>query len=449
MRTRFLTALALLAAPAIAEGGSQPISASVRVYRHVTLIDAISASAQPDMAVTLEGDRIRAVSSDRTYVPIPQAEEIDARGLYVLPGLIETHGHLGTQPLRRYAEAVMRRQLYGGITAARDLAGDTRFLAEIQREALLGEIPGPDIHFVALMAGPSFFSDPRTKASAQGAMPGQTAWMQAIDDRTDIPLAVARARGTGATAIKLYANLSPRIVQRITDEAHRQGIKVWAHATVFPALPVDVVHAGVDVVSHVCSLVYQINGVRAGTYHQRRAIDPAAFAEGDSPQLAKLFSAMRRQGQVLDATLRVYARQAPIPAGPRRCDLALGARLANQAWRAGVPISAGTDGETEWSDPYPSLHEEIELLTDKAGLPPIDAIKAATVVAARAAGQEQEMGTIEPGKLANLVFVERNPLDDVSNLRSVVFTIKRGKLFRREDYRLLAKGDLDEPGLNQ
>lgn len=425
-------------APA-AKAPEQPAAAPKRLvlYRGATLIDGNGGPARPGMSILVEGDRIKAVMPDTATMP-HSGDVIDASRLHVLPGLIDTHEHLATSPDRIGAEAQMKRDLYGGITAVRDMAGDVRALGELSRASLLGEIPGPDVYYAALMAGPSFFDDPRTIAAAQGATPGQTAWMQAVDQGTDMALAVARARGTGATGLKIYANLPGDMVKKISDEAHRQGFPVWAHSQVSPATPAEVVSAGPDVISHICAFGWQTSARRPQSYRDRVPVDPAPFAKGDNAEMAALFREMKRGGIVLDATLRVYAegdRRAAESGKPSYCPADIAYRLANQAWREGVMISAGTDGTTDRKDPYSALHEELELLSDKAGMPPMDVIRAATSIAARTIAQERDMGSIEPGKLANLVFVAKDPLQDVSNLRSVVFTVKRGVVYRREDYK--------------
>ena len=82
----------------------------------------------------------------------------------------------------------MRRDIYSGITATRIMADDLRSIAELDRAARVGEIAGPDLYFAALVAGRSFFDDPRTRAiSGGGWTPGETPWAQAIDERTDLP----------------------------------------------------------------------------------------------------------------------------------------------------------------------------------------------------------------------------------------------------------------------
>jgi len=250
-----------------------------------------------------------------------------------------------------------------------------------------------------------------------------------------MPLAVARAKGTNATAVKIYANLPGDIVAKITSEAHRQGMRVWAHGMVFPATPFDVVDAGVDSVSHSCYLAYQAMDRRPESYQQRFPLAASLFRR-DNAVMAKLFADMVERGTVLDATLHVYREveaAAKEQGKPPLCTVALAGKLTNQAYRAGVTISAGTDGDTDAGDPWPALFDELELLNRSAGLPPSAVVKAATLNGAKAAGQEQEMGTIAVGKLANLVVLTANPLEDAKNFRTVVLTIKRGRPFPREE----------------
>ncbi len=412
-----------------------PADKSPTVYRHATLIDGTGAPAKPDMAVITEGERIAAVLPDASLsgAQLDGAKVVDLSGKFLLPGLIDSHQHFATPPDRAEAEARLRRDIYSGITATRDMADDLRQMGDIARQARVGEIASPDIYYAALMAGPSFFIDPRTQAIAQGAIAGQVPWEQAIDENTDMPLAVARAKGTNATALKIYANLPGDIVAKITGEAHRQGMRVWAHGMVFPATPFEVVDAGVDAVSHSCYLAYQAMDRRPESYQQRFPLAASLFKR-DNPVMAKLFADMVERGTVLDATLHVY-REVEAAAKEQRkpplCTVALAAKLTNQAYRAGVTISAGTDGDTDAGDPWPALFDELELLNHSAGLPPSAVVKAATLNGAKAAGQEQEMGTIAVGKLANLVVLTANPLEDVKNFRTVVLTVKRGRAFQR------------------
>lgn len=424
----------------LAMAAMQTVSATEEaptIYHGATLIDGTGAEAREGWSIVVRGERIESVVPD---AQAPAGERVDMSGLYVLPGLIDTHVHLATPPNAERARGQLERQLYSGITAVRSMADDLRSVAELSRQSLTGEIAAPDIIYAALMAGPGFFDDPRTIAVTRGGIPGRTPWMQAIDEDTDLALAVAMARGTSASGIKIYADLPGSLVRAIVEEAHRQGVPVWAHAAVFPATPLDGVQAGVDVVSHSCSLGYQVSAHMPQTYSEWTSVDEEAFADDMPEAMVALFDEMVARGTVLDATNRVHvehvAQYSRNAAGrPPRCGNELTYRLTRQAWLQGVPITAGTDGETPPDAPYPALHEELEMLAGPVGMPAADVIAAATRVAAGALGQAVDMGTIEAGKRANLVFVREDPLQDVANLRSVVLTVKSGRAYPRDDYR--------------
>jgi imidazolonepropionase-like amidohydrolase len=211
-----------------------------------------------------------------------------------------------------------------------------------------------------------------------------------------------------------------------------------------------VIAAGPDVMSHTCYLAYQLSARRPESYQDPTPVDPAPFASGDNAEMAAMLDQMKARGIILDATTRVYVEgekaYAAKPAGrPPRCAADLAFRLTGQAYRQGLLISAGTDGFSPWRDAYPSLHEELEYLSERVGMPNAQVIRSATLVSAMAAGRDAEMGTIEPGKLANLVFVRRDPLADIGNLRTVVFTVKRGVVYARKAYRPIAADEVERP----
>ena len=440
MKTVLLALCVLASVNLAAAAGPETLT----VYAGATLINGSGAAPEPGVFIVVKGERILQVISEGRFAASDIANEkvVDAHGLYVLPGLIDSHVHMATSPNRRYAEALLRRDVFSGITTVRDMAGDTRFLADLSRAARLAEMPSPDIYYAALMAGPEFFKDPRTVDSAKGETPGQVPWMRAVTEDTDLPIAIAEAHGTGATAIKIYADLPGDLVDKITAEGHRQHMLVWAHASVFPATPREVVDAGVDVVSHSCLLGYQVSDPIPHAYHNRPPVDAAKLA-GDNEDIDALLADMKSRGTILDATLYVYEVmwQVPNAQPPPYCRLELAAKLAEEAHRAGIPISAGTDAPGEWKDAYPSLHSELSLLVNHAHFTPMEAIEAATRIGAMTVGQSAESGTIAAGKLANLVFVAKNPLDNIDNLKSVVMTVKRGKLYRRADYRPISKDE--------
>ncbi|HEY4124777.1 MAG TPA: amidohydrolase family protein, partial [Rhizomicrobium sp.] len=439
MLRRIALASCLLAAPAIAQ---TPAAEPLVVYNGVTVIDGTGAAAKPGMAIIAKSGRIDSIVPSFQWKTklgaklAATAHVVDLHGDYALPGLIDTHVHLATDPDPVYEQAQLRRYIYSGVTTVRDMAGDTRVLGFLARQTMLHKMAGPDIYYAALMAGPNFFHDPRTIAAAQGATPGQVPWMQAMTDDTDIPLAVARAKGTGATALKLYADMAGELDAKITAEAHRQNMLVWGHAATFPATPMEVTDAGEDVMSHACMLAYQVSNPIPPEYHNRAPVDDAKFANGTTA-IDPLLSDMKAHHTILDATIYVYKAmwdETGPNSPPPYCKTELAARITKAAHRAGIEVSTGTDADTDWDKPLPSVFDEIALLVNSAGFTPMEAIHSATLVGAKTVGQDKNLGSLQAGKRANILFISKDPLSDIENLRSTVLTVKDSEEFWRSKY---------------
>ena len=435
------------------------------IYERVSVLDGTGAPLMPDMSIVVRDGRIAALAptDELSLDAWPEAEVEDMRGLYVIPGLIESHTHLATRADRAAAEFELNRFIYGGVTTVRDMAGDVRALAELQRAALVGEIPAPDVHYAALVAGESFFVDPRTRSSSMGEVPGRVPWLQIVDDGTDLVETIALARGTWATGLKTYASIDGPLLARIAAEARRQGLPVWSHTHVGPALPMDVARAGVTSMSHVCSLASAaipeevVAEALAGRRSGRVDVDL------DDPRIDAVLEEMKRQGTVLDATLKVgffreqmtMARDSAAapppppaprpdapPSDPRRrgvraaCSAEESIALTRRAYEAGVPIAAGTDAPPAPGAEWPALYDELAYLHERVGMSMADVIRAATHHGALTLGLEEEIGKVEEGKYANLVFLEADPTAGVENLKSVHFTLKRGHRFHRDEFEL-------------
>ncbi len=155
---------------------------------------------------------------------------------------------------------------------------------------------------------------------------------------------------------------------------------------------------------------------------------------------------------MLDATIRIYVEQErrrreageqrpPPPPDPRRrrgvratCTSDDGIALARRAHEVGVLLSTGTDGMTPADSEWPALYDELRLFHEEVGMPMEDVIVAATRNGAIALGLEEEIGTVEPEKLANVVFLREDPRAGVASLQSIEFTVKRGHQFHRADF---------------
>ncbi len=393
----------------------------------LTIIDANHRQPLEHQTVLIKDGIICRIFDDGSK-PLPDSFNIiSLKGKYLLPGLIDTHVHMATDPSgtdnRDTTIKVLNRMLYSGITSVRDMAGDARVLAGLSRDALTGDILSPDIYFSALMAGPDFFSDPRTHASTRGAIAGRMPYMRAVSDSTNLELAVAEAKGTGASGIKLYADLPASLAAGIIAEAKKQGILVWGHAWLKPAKPSELVKAGISSISHAPLLIYDRLDSIPSSWKTNSHDD--RFWNNAVPDLSSLFTLMKEKHVLLDATLSAY-RQWAVQDTSRRYYYEIAKRITARAYRAGVKICAGTDDDQE-----EFVQHEMKLLVDDAGFSTIDAIIAATKYGAEAIGIDSMHGTIEINKAADLLVLDKDPLASIDNIRSVYMVIKAGKIFKK------------------
>jgi imidazolonepropionase-like amidohydrolase len=403
------------------------MTGGVQALVGLTVIDGTGVPPRASTTLVVENGRIRDVFPDGSK-PIPaDADRVDLAGRWAIPGLIDAHVHLATDPSAEDARAIvllrLRNALRGGVTTVRDMGGDARVLAGLARDANLGEIESPSLVYSAIFAGPDFFRDPRIVASSKGVTPGAAPWGRAVRDDTDVPRAVAEAKGAGARALKLYADLPARRVRPLVEEAHRQGLLVWSHAALFPARPSEIVDAGVDVLSHASLLVWE--PVAQLPPYTARARGDFDNVSPTSDAIDRLLRKMASRGTILEPTLFVVSPQGrPSKSGE------WAARVTARARALGVRIAAGTDGLIEnGENARPNLHEELALLVQHAGLTPLEAISAATSIAATALGVQNDRGVLAPGKAADLVILSRDPTADIRNTRSIVWVMKAGKRY--------------------
>jgi imidazolonepropionase-like amidohydrolase len=365
--------------------------------------------------------------------PEPDARwlRIGLKGAWVMPGLIDTHVHVARFPdTSTQAKTILGRAVRGGVTSVRDLAGDARALADIERATSNGEFVGPRVVSSALFGGPDIFRNGPTSEMAAGRPAGAAPWARAISADTDLHQVIAEAKGAGATNIKLYGDLDARVSKRIIREATRQGLLTTAHATVFPAGPGDLVAAGVGTLSHAPYLVWE-GADRIPHDYRMRTRGPWESIPPDHPRLLALYRRMAERGVFLDATLYVYRTMRnyspQVDASWTDAAFAWAAKATRLAHAAGVRVTTGTD----WFEPrddaeLPHTHEELALLVEAAGFTPMQAIEAATRNGAAALGMEQSRGTVQPGKIADLLVLDADPLKDIRNTTHIRMTVIRG-----------------------
>ena len=303
--------IALLVAALLANAplAAQPATARpprrerVLVIDSVTVVDVAAKRLVALQRIVMRGDSIVAVQPVSATPPDSIDERIDGRGAFAIPGLVDHHVHITAG-----MDAALRQAARGGVTMVHSMAGDNRTVGEYARRVLARELAGPEIAYASVMAGPDFFVDQRFRGAGIGFVPGTAPWMQAVTATTDVVRAVAAARGSGAEVLKLYAMIDSALAARLIAEAHRQGMRVVAHGTVFPARPLQLVQGGADILTHAPYLSWQgAPDVRPQDVFDRR-MGPYASVPVDGPQITALIGAMKQAGTYLEPTLFVFSR---------------------------------------------------------------------------------------------------------------------------------------------
>jgi imidazolonepropionase-like amidohydrolase len=406
-------------------------SAQVLVLNDVNLIDGTGAPPHQHARIMVRGDRIEAIE-DASKESIPAGAVVwNLEGKTIIPGLIDAHVHLTTGPANdRLIPQVLRFGLLGGVTSVRDMGGDDIVLADLAKRAAIASDPAPRIYYSTLVAGPQWFADPRPQASAHGGVAGEVAWMRALTPQSDFPAIIAAGKATGAVGLKIYADLPASLVARITAEAHRQGLKVWAHSAVFPAKPSEVVAAGVDVVSHSNYLGAEGMNPAPESYEAARRGQGIDYSKSpvDGEAITALFRMMKANGTILDETLFVANASKRAPDDPVWLFTVAATKRAHQM---GVALVAGTDSfGNPQRDPAPNIHREMQFLVEECGLTPVEAIHAATFEGAHAIGIEKSTGTVEVGKIADLVVLHEDPSTDIRRTKSIAAVVKGGVIYQ-------------------
>jgi imidazolonepropionase-like amidohydrolase len=406
---------------------------------NASIVDATASTPRANMTILIRGHVIADVFAAATK-PLPAgATVLDARGKYVIPGLIDSHVHNATIEERpqNIREAILKNALMGGVTSVRDMGGRTSDVRAFAARAAADTTPWPRIYFSAIIAGPGgWFEGSRGRYMAEGGEPGHAALVRKVVTRDDIRPAITAAREAGATGIKLYNNIDPQLLPLIAAEARRQNLRVWSHLAVDPGKPSDLVRAGVNAVSHADQFLAEVlPWPRAGMPRDSvRALRHGAFATTrlDTLPLTKLIADMKAKDVAFDPTLYIMT---PVPDSTGRIDeyaaalYAFATDMTRRANQAGVTIVAGTDDLARNS---PNIHAELQLLVERAGLTPFEAIRSATLSAARVLGAQDSIGTIEAGKIADLVILDGNPLEDIANTLTVTTVIKGGRAYHRD-----------------
>jgi len=405
--------------------------------RNVNVFDSAAARIVPSQTVVVRGKTIESVgSSDRVVVP-PAALSVDGAGKTLLPGLWDMHAHVGAN------DGLLN--LAAGVTAVRDLANDTDELEARRQRIDAGSEIGTRIFPAGFIDGPGPFQGP-TKALA--------------DNEEQARGYVRKYASLGYRQIKIYSSLKPALVPAIIDEAHRHGMRVSGH---IPAgmTAADGVRAGMDEIQHVNFLM--LNFMPDVT---DKTMTPARFTEVakraadidiSSPAVQDFIALLKERQVAIDPTLAIFeemfvnrAGHVPesyesvagrLPAQFRRNLLTGGLpvpegmdarykdsfnnmmKLVKAMYDAGIPVESGTDSLAGFT-----LERELELHV-KAGIPAAQVLADATLGAARIVKVDDALGSIAEGKLADLVLIDGNPVNNISDIRRPTLVMKDGVIY--------------------
>jgi imidazolonepropionase-like amidohydrolase len=439
------------------------------VINRVTVIDATGRGPQPNMTVIVDGDRIVAVSPWRkTHIP-RNAVVVDGKGKFLIPGLWDMHVHGASDARAPWSHLLF---LANGVVGVRDMSGPSDAHAWRAAQAS-SEDPSPAIYLGSpIVDGPN------------------PTWPESIvvTDEAQGREVVEQQRERGADFIKVYSKLSRNAYFAIADEANKRGIPFEGHVPE-SVTAAEASVAGQKSIEHLtrvadgCSkeersidpeMQRQEAVFRAPGATMAQKIDSGksiislnmrvveTFDEAAAQSLFALFvkngtwqcptlTLLRAQFDdpllANDPRLKYLNREMRakwddgyyknVPPGPRAAIVKLSrlqfdesVRLVGLMYRAGVHILAGTDTMNPQCFPGFGLHDELALLVD-AGLSPLAALQAATRNAAEFMGQLDRRGTIEVGKTADLVLLDKDPLADIHNTRSIQAVVLSGKLYPR------------------
>ena len=371
--------------------------------RHVTVIDGVSSNPLADQTVLIVGERITAIGGE---IPIPDsATVIDGTGRYLIPGLWDMHVHLAAlSPKPRIPE----RLLEHGVTSFRDMGGRALELIEIRRALEVGERQGARL----FIAG----------RTINGT--GEVDFHQAATNTEELRAVVEEHIQQGVDFLKVHHALRPELFALLIEEAALRDLELVGHPPLGISLA-EASEAGMRTIEHVEVLMETT---------MNRAENPApdmrsALEELEGPLGQAVFELFARNGTAHTPTLSAY--EAFVESQPDEASRAMGERLQARLTglvplmqQAGVTLLAGTDNAGE---PGEGLHRELELLVE-AGLTPAEALQAATRNAATIMGRQRDLGTIEVGRIADLVLLEANPLEDINNVRRIVTVIQAGRV---------------------
>ena len=404
---------------------------------HVRLYDSVHATMADDQTVVVSGDRIVSVSPAASAQVPQNAERIDGHGKTLLPGLFDMHAH--AQP----SDGIMN--IASGVTSIRDMGNDINDLATMQQQWKEGSAIGPRVSKAGLI---------------DGRDPMQAPTGIFVTTQEEANAAVNHYADLGYIQTKVYSSLNPTLLPGIIKVSHQRGMRVSGH------IPNGItasqfISEGADEIQHINFIFLNFLSDKVkDTRTPERFTAVGQYAQGldlHSKPVNDFIDLLLQHHTTVDVTLATFEGMfigrpghvspdyAPIldrlPAQIQRAAFTGGLtvtsandqtyrdswaamlKMTKRMYDAGVPILAGTDATAGLM-----LHRELELEV-QAGIPPLKALQNATFVAATVLKQQDQLGSIEPGRLADMVLVDGDPGTDIGNIRRCRIVFKSGAVF--------------------
>jgi imidazolonepropionase-like amidohydrolase len=424
---------------------------------HVTLIDGVGGAPRADVTVLVVGRRVGAVGAAGTVAVPAGARVVDGRGRFLIPGLWDMHAHAFAYDFPRFAAPLL---LANGVTGVRDMGYYVDSAAFWRREVAAARVLGPRLVVGGRVDGPG---------------PGPP-WVSRVATADDARRAADSLVRLGADFLKVYSRVPREAYVALADAARRLGVPLAGHVP-YAVSVAEASDAGQRSVEHEDDLMRACSSrdaeLRAALGDRaalagRRVVEvmrdqARAMRASDAPARCRaLLARLARNGTWVVPTLTVYQPYAHAldSAGTRPERLAYVPRALREAWRrrpsvaafeprdtavaaaffslartgemrrAGVRLLVGTDAPLPYVVPGFSVHDELELLV-RAGLTPMQALQAATREPAVYLDALDSLGAVAPGRLADLVLLDADPLADIRNTTRIHAVIADGHLIDR------------------
>jgi imidazolonepropionase-like amidohydrolase len=403
-------------------------NAVVIILEGATLIDGTGALPRHNTTIVINGTEIVYVSNNTSVNnydihSFSTKNVIDLTGKYIIPGLFDMHAHVANVRKNSYnqneSEYMLRMLLTHGVTTIRNPGGPTEQSVALRENVSERKIIGPQIFTAGQLLNTPQIPVPFVEKQVQ--------------TQQDVRQEVRNQVATGVDYVKLYVGLTPELVNAAINEAHSNGTKVIGHLymtswTDAADLGIDALTHGVPVSPFLLSEANQQKLLEAGDHPFNHSLW-LDLVDLNGPEINEMIKALVSNNIPVDPTLGIY--EAIIKEDPLNQYLwSKVLQLTKMLYDNGVTILSGSDIPNFELVPGASLHHELELLVE-AGIPPLEVIKIATRNGAQALGIEENVGTIVPGKQADMMILSDNPIDDISNTKKIEAVVSDGQFVDR------------------